>query len=197
MWPWGHLAFGYLLYSLSSRASFGEPPVGGPTLVLAVATQIPDLVDKPLSWSLRTFETGYGAAHSVFVAVPAVAAVVVLAHHVDRRQYGLAFAVGYGSHLLADVALAAVLSKPVVFGRVLWPVVDLPGYETRRGFVERFTSYFLAFASDVLSGEELFYVGLYVVLFGTVAALWIYDGWPVLREAKQWVVDREKARRRR
>lgn len=196
MWPWGHLAFGYLLYSLASRVTFGEAPVGGPTLVLAIATQIPDLVDKPLSWSLRVFETGYGAAHSVFVAVPTIAAAMLVAHHLDRHHYGLAFGVGYASHLFADVALAAVLSKRFVVSRVLWPVLQMPGYETQRGFVDRLTSYFLTFASDVLSGEASFYVGLYLVLFGSVAALWVYDGWPVVREAKQWVVDREETHRR-
>lgn len=197
MWPWGHLAVGYLLYSLASRVAFREAPLGGPTLVLAVATQLPDLVDKPLSWSLQVFETGYGAAHSVFVAVPVLAAAAMLAHYADRQRYGLAFCLGYASHLLADVALALALSKQVVWGRVLWPVVQLPGYATERGFVDRFLAYFLGFASDVLSGDASFYVGLYAFLFTAVLALWVYDGWPVAREATRWVVDRANAGRSR
>lgn len=197
MWPWGHLAFGYVLYSFASRARFREAPTGGPTLVLAVASQLPDLVDKPLSWSLGVFETGFGAAHSVFVAVPAIFVVLLAAHWLDRQRYGFAFAVGYASHLLADVLLAFVLSKGVVLGRVLWPVADIPPYEVQRGFVDRFTEYFLGFASDVLAGEATVYVVLYVVLFATTLVLWAYDGWPVAREAGQWVRDRVGTGRRR
>ena len=49
MWPWEHLAFGYVLYSLGVRTLRGRTPRGPPVLVLAVATQVPDLLDKPLA----------------------------------------------------------------------------------------------------------------------------------------------------
>lgn len=195
MWPWGHLAFGYLLYSLASRTVLDEPPVGGPTLLLAVATQLPDLVDKPLSWTFKVFETGYGAGHSVFVAVPVVAAVAAFAHRTDHERYGLAFCVGYASHLAADVILSSALSREPAFDQVLWPVVEFSGYAVDRGFVGRFTEYFVAFVADILSGDATFYLALYLVLFTTVFTLWLYDGLPVASELKRWLSNRSTFRR--
>lgn len=195
MWPWGHLAFAYLLYSLASRAVFDEAPTGGPTLVLAVASQLPDLVDKPLSWTFDVFETGYGAGHSVFVMVPVVAAAAVLASRTGRERYGLAFCVGYPAHLAGDVLLSSALSREVALDQVLWPVVEFSGYAVDKGFVDRFSEYFLSFAADVLSGDATFYVVLYVFLFTTVFVLWLYDGLPVAREAKCWLSARLAARR--
>jgi hypothetical protein len=196
MWPWGHLAFGYLAYSLSFRAAFREAPTGGPTLVLAVATQLPDLVDKPLSWTFDVFKTGYGAGHSVFVAVPVLAAAAVLARRTDRERYGLAFCAGYAAHLAGDVLLESALSRAVSFDLVLWPVAEFSGYAVDRGFFGRFSEYLVTFVADVLSGDATFYVALYLVLFTSVLALWLYDGLPVAREAVRWLSGQRASRRR-
>lgn len=196
MWPWGHLAFGYLLYSVAWRATFRDAPTAGPTLVLAFATQLPDLVDKPLSWTFGVFETGYGAGHSVFVAVPVVAAAAVLAHRTDRERYGLAFCVGYLAHLAGDVLLESALAREPSFDLVLWPVAEFSGYAVDRGFVGRFSEYLVSFASDVASGDATFYLALYAVLFTAVFALWLSDGVPVAREATRWLTERAAARRR-
>lgn len=190
MWPWGHLAFAYLVYSLASRAAFREAPTSGPTLVLAVASQLPDLVDKPLSWTFDVFETGYGAGHSVFLAVPVIAAAAVVAHRTDHERYGLAFCAGYAAHLASDVLLESALSREAAFDMVLWPVAEFSGYAVDRGFFGRFSEYFVSFASDVLSGDATAYLAIYAVLFTTVFALWLYDGLPVAREAKRWLTDR-------
>lgn len=190
MWPWGHLAFGYLVYSLSSRAAFRESPAAGPTLVLAVASQLPDLVDKPLSWTFDVFETGYGAGHSVFVALPVIAAVALFASRTDHEQYGLAFCAGYAAHLVGDVFLSTVLSGEAAFDQVLWPVAEFSGYAVDRGFFGRFWEYFVGFAADVLSGDATGYLVLYLVLFTTVSVLWVADGLPVAREAMRWLSKR-------
>ncbi|WP_336036863.1 metal-dependent hydrolase [Halobacterium yunchengense] len=196
MWPWGHLAFGYLVYSLASRATFREAPTGGPTLLLAVASQLPDLVDKPLSWTFGVFVTGYGAGHSVFVAVPVVAAAAALARRTGRERWGLAFCVGYAAHLAGDVLLESAIEREASYDMVLWPVAEFSGYAVDRGFFGRFSAYLVSFAADVLSGEATFYLALYVVLFTSVFALWLYDGLPVAREAARWLADRRAAGRR-
>jgi hypothetical protein len=75
MWPWGHLALGYLLYSPFARARFGRPPTDRATLLLAFGTQLPDLVDKPLAWRLDVLPAGRTLGHSL-LSVVAVSALV-------------------------------------------------------------------------------------------------------------------------
>ena len=77
MWPWEHVAFGYVLYSLGSHAIRREPPAEWTVFALGLGTLVPDLVDKPLSWSLGLFPTGYSVAHSALVAVPTVAGLLL------------------------------------------------------------------------------------------------------------------------
>ena len=48
MWPWEHLAIGYLAYSLLGRLAWRRPPTVGTAITVAFGTQFPDLVDKPL-----------------------------------------------------------------------------------------------------------------------------------------------------
>jgi hypothetical protein len=102
MWPWEHLAVGYLLYSASVRLRTGSGPGDGPALALALSTQFPDLVDKPLAWSLGVLPDGTTVAHSVFVAVPAVVVVAALERGRAGGRYAPAIGIGYLSGLLAE-----------------------------------------------------------------------------------------------
>ena len=49
--PWGHLAIGYLCLSLAIRARWRVPPQGPAVIAVAIGTQLPDLIDKPLAWT--------------------------------------------------------------------------------------------------------------------------------------------------
>jgi len=140
MWPWGHAAFGYLLYSLALRAS-GRRVTGPEALVLAVATQLPDLVDKPLAWQFDVVSSGYAVGHSILVTVPLVLTVVGVAARRGRVRLGLAFAVGQLSHLAGDVLVAVALSRPYTFERVLWPLVSVPPGHPALSFVGRVSYY--------------------------------------------------------
>lgn len=84
MMPWGHAAFGYALYSLGHRAWTRAPPSGKAVLAALFGTQLPDLVDKPLSWGLHLFPQGYSVAHSVFVAIPIGLLVIALGVYYDK-----------------------------------------------------------------------------------------------------------------
>lgn len=189
MWPWGHLAVAYLAFSLVSRAYDGKPPTGGPTLVLAVASQIPDLVDKPLSWGFDVFAQGYGVGHSVFFAAPAIAVALAYAVHVGRTRYGLALGVGWSAHLASDVLFGVVLGEGPAVRTVLWPLHRNPGYSVERGFFDRFQYYLVRFAEEILEGEMTMYLVVYALLFTSVLAVWILDGYPVLRELRRWLSD--------
>lgn len=178
MWPWGHLAFGYICYSGWTRLRTGEPPATVPVIVLAVATQLPDLVDKPLAWSFDVFTTGYGIAHSLLFAVPLVALVVLFARRWGAGELGSALGVGYLSHLAGDVLFGLLVGVESPFGRVVWPLSNPAGYTDDIGFVERVTRYLNAFLVNLADGELGVYVPLYLVLFTSVFALWLVDGAP-------------------
>jgi hypothetical protein len=189
MWPWGHAAFGYVLYSLSTRLTSDPGVSGRDVLVLAVATQLPDLIDKTGAWVFDVFTSGYAAGHSVFVALPLGVAVAWLARRRNSQSLGLAFVVGYWSHLAGDVLLAVALDKPYTVGKVLWPVVVFPSSEAAGGAVgtvEEFLAAFLALMAST-SDPRVFAVFLGPPL--VAVGLWLVDGAPGLRELHRWAVE--------
>ncbi|WP_440991991.1 metal-dependent hydrolase [Haloarchaeobius baliensis] len=192
MWPWGHLAFGYLCYSVLARLRRGRAPAALPVVVLALATQLPDLVDKPLAWSFEVFTTGYGVAHSLFLAVPLVLVAGLVAAAVDHDELGWAFGVGYLSHLLGDVLFGLAFGVEDPFGRVVWPLSDPSGYSRDYGFVERVAYYLEAFLVQLADGDLGVYVPLYLVLFTVVFGLWIADGVPPLGALYERLVTSEE-----
>lgn len=179
MWPWGHAAVGYLLYSGSLRLLGHEPPTDRAVPAVLLATQFPDLVDKPLSWGLGLFPTGYALGHSVFVA--ASVGVVLLAVGVRWRRAGLAapFVVGYWSHLAADVLDPLRRGEPPLIERVLWPVVADAPYEEDLG-LERGLAYLDAFLAAARSTDPLSLLVLYLLLPLATVAVWLFDGAPGL-----------------
>jgi membrane-bound metal-dependent hydrolase YbcI (DUF457 family) len=103
VFPLGHLAVGYLCY-VGYRVGVRREPSRAPLpalVVLAVATQLPDLIDKPLAY-LGVLASGRSLAHSLpFVAL--VVALVWLANRrLERPWLPGAVAVGLCSHLAAD-----------------------------------------------------------------------------------------------
>lgn len=177
MWPWEHLAVGYLCYSLAARGLGRDPPTDVEVAVLAVATQLPDLVDKPLSWEFGVFPTGHAVAHSALVAVPVGAAVLAVARRRGRLRTGIAFEVGHWSHLAADVLDPLRAGGTPVVSRVLWPVVKGAGYGTDYGlargvvYIERFLS---GLATADPAGVFLLYLLIPLATFG----VWLADGAP-------------------
>jgi hypothetical protein len=187
MWPWGHAAFGYVLVSLGSRVARGKPPSGAAVFALLFATQLPDLVDKPLSWVFHLFPQGVSVAHSVFVAVPLGLFVVAGAHHLERLEVGAAFTVGWWSHLVGDVGAALLYGFGPEFAlkRVLWPVATFPPYDDQQLALERIAEYLGEFLATLSTGQQL---GLFAVYFGpffVAFLMWIVDGAPGIRELRE------------
>lgn len=187
MWPWGHAAFGYILYSLTSRAADEGPVTGWHVAVLAVATQLPDLIDKVGAWVFDVFSSGYAAGHSVFLAVPLGAAAIAVAARRDRPTLGVAFAVGYWSHLVGDVLVAVLRGVPYTVERVLWPLVTFPSSESPGGAVDTVLEFFSAFIFLLRTTDD---PTVYVLFLGpplVALAFWLADGAPGLRELYRWV----------
>ncbi|WP_254820947.1 metal-dependent hydrolase [Haloglomus halophilum] len=179
MWPWGHLALGYLLYSPAVRLLRRRGPAAAGALALALGTQFPDLLDKPLAWVLGVTSQGYTVGHSVFVAVPLAVLVVSLAARHDRTEAGLAFAVGHLSHLLGDVLFAVALRNPYTIERVLWPVANLPA-GGQRAVTGRVLEYAAEWVAYLLATDQGWFVALYVGTLLGAFCLWLLDGVPGL-----------------
>ena len=179
MWPWEHLAVGYLCYSVYSHLR-GARPRGDAVVVLAFATQAPDLVDKPLAWSLSVLPSGQSLAHSLLTAAPLSAGVLALSARANRTDVGVAFALGYLSHLAGDVVYPALLGGPANVAFLAWPVVPSRADPSGPGLFARFSQYFGDYVARLGEPQLSGYVAMEVGLLGVVLVLWLYDGMPGL-----------------
>jgi hypothetical protein len=177
MWPWEHAALGYLVFSLVIHALYRRSPTGASALVLLVGTQLPDLVDKPLSWGLELFPVGFAVAHSVFVAVPFALACTLLARRHGRAKLGVALLVGYWSHLLGDVLSPLRSGGEPAMGRILWPLVEYESYGDDLGLA-RGLVYIREYVAEVAATGLTTALALSLALTALAVSLWAVDGFP-------------------
>jgi hypothetical protein len=171
MWPWGHAAVGYLIYMLFRRVRGEQWPADDVTVVaLAVGTQFPDLVDKPLAWSFSILPSGRSLAHSLLVGSLFLIAVVAVARRYNQTEPATAFAVGYYAHLFGDALLPLVRLDLTFLSFLGWPLLALPPYENDSSFLAHILN---------LSPEPFTVFGFLLTL-GTIG-LWARDGYPGLR----------------
>ncbi len=124
MWPWGHLAFAYLVYVGCRRCGFARSGSVGAVLMVGFGSQFPDLVDKPLAWYLGMLSSGRSLSHSLLVVGPLCALAVLVADRFGRRDLAAGFAVGVFTHVFADAMPAAAgSSDPAFLG---WPITAVP-----------------------------------------------------------------------
>ncbi|MFC7135299.1 MULTISPECIES: metal-dependent hydrolase [Salinibaculum] len=134
MWPWGHLAFGYLCYFVYSRSREDARMTRASIATLILGTQLPDLVDKPLAWTVQLLPNGRSLAHSVFVTALVIVGVTVLARRYRVPDLGPAFGIGYGTHLVGDALYPLIQGDFEALGFLLWPVVPPLEYSTPQSF---------------------------------------------------------------
>lgn len=167
MLPWSHAAVGYLAYRLLLAARERGPPAPAAAVAVAVGTQAPDLVDKPLAWGLGVLPTGRSLGHSLLVAAVVVAAASRIRAVRDRPAVAGGFAVGYLSHPLADAAEPVLEGTPGVASFLLWPALPL-----------RFDDEDFSILEVLLSVEPTAEVLLGLGLTVVAAAVWVRDGAP-------------------
>lgn len=175
MWPWEHLAVGYLCYSLWVHWRHDRPPTGAAVVAVVVATQLPDLVDKPLAWWLGVLPSGRSLGHSLFFAAP----VTTFVWLIFGRRIGGAFAIGYVSHLITDVVHPAILGGSFDYTFLVWPLIERP-QTGGDGLLVQTQRILSNFGELVTSPEGVSYLLFTVVLLGTAALLWAHDGFPGL-----------------
>lgn len=179
VWPWAHLAFGYLAYAGYTWARYRRAPAGWPVLAMAVATQFPDIVDKPLAYWFTLLPEGRSLTHSLVVVVPLW---VLLLWYTRRRrsgELGVAFVIGHATHLLGD-SYGALLDGRVAF--LLWPIVPAPDYPASdfahhaRKLADALRQ--LDVGRLILGWDDPFVVQLWLAVF--VVGLWVSQGAPPL-----------------
>lgn len=180
MWPWGHLAVGYLAFTLAVRTRAERRPRGGETLVLAVWTQFPDLVDKPLALTLGVLPSGRSLAHSLLVAVPILVLVTAYARRRGYASLGVAAATGYLTHLAGDSLRPVATGEFESLGSLAWPITALAPSSGPGGH---------GILDVVLSVSPTPYVAFQVALVGIAAAAWVADGSPGVRDVRRLVAE--------
>ncbi len=183
MWPWGHLAVGYLCYVAATGLRDDSEQTFATLTAVAIGTQFPDLVDKPLAWSLGVLPSGRSFAHSLVTFTLVVSLLYLVGRRLHRREPVVAFAIGYLSHCLVDlgpgVAFGLLRGDPSQLKwttYLLWPILPSPPYPHDSSF----TSHFAAFA---LEPYVLFQFGL----FGLAVVVWVASGRPGLGTVRRTV----------
>jgi len=177
MWPWGHAALGYLLYVIYVRIRTRGAPPGWGVIALAVGTQTPDLVDKPLAWYLDVLEYGRSLAHSVLTGGLILLAVVLYLRHRGHRRLATAFAIGYLSHLVGDSYTFVLDGTYEHLAFLVWPLLPIPDADTE---LEGLIAHLSRLGVSVVYSEGLLLaVGMFL--------LWSLQGAPGLRELVGWL----------
>lgn len=167
MWPWGHLAAGYLVYRLGRR-----PLDGLAAIALAFGTQIPDLIDKPFAWTIPLLPNGRSLSHSLLLIPPLLALVAYLADG-RRRRVAIALLSGYLVHLATDALYPLLEGEFHYVGFLGWPVIPPVEYENPpTGILQMFLSF-----------ELTLYNGFEILLFAAAVLAWLVDGKPGFRYA--------------
>ena len=180
MWPWEHLALGYLVYSLAAQAVDGHRVTAATVAALALGTQFPDLVDKPLGWGTTLLPSGLSLAHSVLFAAPFAAVVTTVGAAVGRLGLALAFVLGYLTHLPGDVAYPLLVTGELSLGFLFWPLV--PAVEASTVAVVPYIGELAAsFLEFLRTPRGRLYLALELALLGAASARWYADGFPGLR----------------
>jgi len=200
MWPWGHLAVGYLCYSLLARATDRRVSAFA-VVAVAVGTQFPDLIDKPLAWTLTVLPNGRSLAHSLLTAALVGFVLLLIARKIDARTIERAigtdggttlapsavhlvgaFLLGYVSHLISDGLHSIVTGQFQYLAYLAWPVLPPIQYDGPKSFVGHFAAM-----------ELTPFLALEFLLVGVAAVAWYFDGLPGL-DAVGWSLQRVRDR---
>ncbi|WP_435065512.1 metal-dependent hydrolase [Halobaculum sp. EA56] len=183
MWPWGHLAVAYLCFLLVTRYTNRVRQSPMALVALATGSQFPDLVDKPLAWSVAVLPSGRSLAHSLITIVLVLAILDRVAARYDRRALVAAFGIGWVSHAVSDLGPRVIVgllrgdaSQLRWTTYLLWPILDSPPYPNDSSFLAHFMNFRI--------GP---YVSAQFALFALAIILWLYTGAPGARRAHHWI----------
>jgi hypothetical protein len=170
MLPFGHAAFGYLCYSLYTRRYLSHPPIGLAVFALGLGTQFPDLIDKPLTWTVPLLPYGRSLGHSLFTLAALYTLLRIWSTYPDHRVLVNAFAIGYGTHLFGDGIGPVISGDYLTLGFLFWPITPVPVSS-----VGSFSEFFLSLTLTPLLAAE-------AILTVCGLAVWFHDGLPGVKD---------------
>lgn len=179
MWPWEHLALAYLFGSAFHRVATGRGPTTAAVAAIAIASQLPDLIDKPLAWTFGVLPSGLSLGHSLLFAIPLSALVILLARARGRTPLGIAFALAYGSHLLGDATYSLLTSGELATGFLLWPLIPASP-EAGIGLLSQTGVFLDSFVEFLGTPRGRLYLLFEATLLGGATLLWHLDTRPGL-----------------
>lgn len=176
MWPWEHLAVGYLVYALITRRR-NVPLTDWEILFLVIGTQFPDLVDKTLGWVVGILPGGLTIGHSLLFALPVVTVIVLVTRGTRMRFWGTAFGAGYLSHLPGDVLYPVLLGDGPAVDFLLWPLTSAePSYSD--GVLTIVQALFGKFLTHLSTPAGRLYLFFEALLLSVALLVWVRDGCP-------------------
>lgn len=170
---------GYLLYSVFVHLGFRRRPGGRAAVAVALGSQFPDLVDKPLAWTLAVLPNGRSLTHSLLVALVILTVLQIAFRSRGSGEIATAFGVGYLSHLFTDALYPALAGEYSKLLFLAWPAVPPVEYETEQSIAAHLSELTL---DSLVAGE--------LALGGIVFLLWLADGAPglgVVAAIPRWV----------
>ncbi|MFC7095841.1 metal-dependent hydrolase [Halobaculum marinum] len=173
MGPVGHAIVAYLAWTTFTHLRGGRSPTTPEVWLVALGSQFPDLVDKPLAWSLSVLPAGRSLGHSLFTVV---ALAILLRRLVppDRHSLIVPFLAAILTHDLTDAIAPLNRGEPEYVAYLMWPVVEQPQYDPPPPLLA-------AFGESVLHGLS----GTGVVVIAVTVAVWLADGAPGLPRGRR------------
>lgn len=124
MYPAGHFLLAAVPLTVYTVVRWRRLPSGPTVLLLLVATQLPDVIDKPLAWTLAVLPSGRMLAHSLVVSLPVLTVVVLLAARRGYGRYAVVFSAGYLSHIAGDFhPMLRLGTDYYFFPNLFWPLL--------------------------------------------------------------------------
>lgn len=189
MWPWDHLAFGYLLYLVLRVWKPWPQPDDLTFIVLAIGTQLPDVIDKPLAWSVGLLPSGLSLGHSmVFLGILTSLAVSV-SNRYGRPELAGALITGVASHLIGDVLFALLVGSPKPYQFLFWPVIPTVT-EPSVGLAPTIGELWLNYIKFLSTSRGAVYLIINLTFIVMVLTIWISNGTPGIIAVRRWISDR-------
>lgn len=185
MWPWEHIAVGYIAYSGYRKSRYGRSPWPWAVFAVVLGSVVPDLVDKPLEWTFGLLPS-ISLGHSILVAIPLGVVVLSVASMNARTDVGGGFVIGYWLHIPCDMIYPLALGLDVDPRSFLWPLY-VDSVEVQQGLAKTTLSYLTEFGSFLATPRGTAYLLFEGLLLGVAVALWIDDGMPVVEWLLDWV----------
>ena len=124
MRPVEHLAFALVPLVSYTLVRYRRPPTGYALLYVMLATQLPDLIDKPLAWTVGVIPSGRMLAHSIVLSGPLLCLGCLLALNRGWGRPAAVFSLAYLSHLAGDFYPILIYGTDYYFfPNLFWPLL--------------------------------------------------------------------------